>query len=264
MADNEGVTPPRRATCHYEYMIPTLLDKAQKNPNLTLLDVGCGSGSITIELARLVPGGQVTGLDISGAILESAKVHAERQGISNITFMKGDVHHLPFPDGSFDIVCTHQAVAHFHDHTKAIKELIRVTKKGGAICLREGDLTTGKFSPGYELLDECFQTIIKVHEGQGGTSDAGRGLRRWVQDAGVLEERITATKSLWIYDTPEGRREYGGHWPARCTQGIFAERAVEMDVSRERLEEYAVAWKKWIEDPEASFSMVHGEVIAVV
>lgn len=232
MADAENTARPRRATCNYEYMMPTLLDKAKENPSPRLLDVGCGSGSITIELAKLIPEGQVTGLDISGAILESAKVHAERQGASNISFIKGDVHELPFPDGSFDVVCTHQAVAHFHDHVKAILELTRVTRKGGVVCLREGDLRTGEFSPGYELLDECFQVIIKVHEGRGGTIDAGRRLRQWVQDANISMERCTATQSVWIYDTPEGRREYGGHWPARCTQGLFAESAVEMGVTR--------------------------------
>ncbi|KAF2165057.1 hypothetical protein M409DRAFT_67363 [Zasmidium cellare ATCC 36951] len=264
MANAANTSRLRRATCHYEYMMSTLQDKAENNPSLKLLDVGCGSGSITIELAKLIPNGPVTGLDISGAILGSAKVHAERQGVANISFVKGDVHELPFPDGSFDVVCTHQAVAHFHDHSKAIQELTRVTRKGGVVCLREGDLRTGKFSLGYELLDECFQIIIKVHEGQGGTSDAGRRLTQWVQDAGISMQRVTATQSVWIYDTPEGRRDYGGHWPARCTQGVFAERAVEMGVTIERLEQYAVAWKRWIEDENASFSMVHGEVIAVI
>ena len=57
-----------------------------------------------------------------------------------MTFLKGDVYNLPFEDGTFDVVHTHQAVAHFHDHVKAIKELIRVTKKGGGIvCMREGN-----------------------------------------------------------------------------------------------------------------------------
>lgn len=225
-------TRPRRATCHYDYMIPALLDTAVKNPHLKLLDVGCGSGSITIELAKLIPEGQVTGLDISGAILESAKVHAERQRVSNTTFIKGDVHDLPLPNRSFDVVCTHQAVAHFQDRHKAIKELARVTRKRGVICMREGDLRTGKFSAGYEVLDECFQVIIKVHEEQGGSSDAGRRLKQWAEDAGISSGGVVATQSVWIYDTPEGRKEYGGHWPARCTQGVFADRAVEMGVPR--------------------------------
>lgn len=223
---------PRRAKCHYEYMIPVLMDTAKRNPHLKLLDVGCGSGSITIELAKLFPEGQVTGLDISGAILESAKVHAERQNVLNTTFLKGDVHDLPLPKMSFDVVCTHQAVAHFQDHGRALKELARVTRRGGVLCMREGDLRTGKFSAGYEVLDECFQVIIKVHEEQGGSSDAGRRLRQWADDAGISSGGVVATQSVWIYDTPEGRKEYGGHWPARCTQGVFADKAMGMGVSR--------------------------------
>lgn len=223
----------RKASSQCQYMLPTLLALSEQKPDLKLLDVGCGPGSITIDLAKLMPRGKVVGMDLSGAVLESAKVNAEREGVGNVEFVKGDVYALPFGEGEFDVVCTHQAVAHFHDHVAAIKELIRVTRKGGGVlCMREGDLHTARFYPEYPLLEECFEVIKKVHKGNGGATDAGRKLKAWTVAAGVKRESIVATHSAWSYNTPEQRREYGGHWPARCTQGAFAERAVEMGTSR--------------------------------
>lgn len=221
-----------KALSQCQYMIPTLLAALKADPKLKVLDVGCGSGAIAIELAQLAPEGQVTGIDISGAVLESAKVQAESRGIYNVDFVKGDACKLPFEDATFDVVCTHQAVAHFLDHVRAIKEMKRVTRKGGIICMREGDLSTARFGPGYPLLEECVKVIMEVHRMGGGTPDAGRRLKAWTLKAGVPKSSIVETHSAWTYDALEGRREYGGHWPARCTQGVFAEMARDVGVTR--------------------------------
>lgn len=236
MEDGEGIGVTAdiggKALAQCQYMTPTLLDVLRKNPKLRLLDVGCGSGAIAIELARLAPEGQITGIDISGAVLESARVQAESQGLQNISFVEGDACDLPFEDATFDLVCTHQAVAHFQDHLKAIKEMKRITKKGGHICMREGDLSTAKFGSEYPILEECFKVIAEVHRLSGGTLNTGRRLKAWAMRAGIPRCSIVETHSAWTYDTPEGRKEYGGHWPARCTQGVFAEMARDLGVTR--------------------------------
>ncbi|KAF7194454.1 putative methyltransferase C1B3.06c [Pseudocercospora fuligena] len=267
-----GLNPPksvisghatRKASTQCAYMMPTFLSMAKENPKLKVLDVGCGPGSITVDFAEMIPQGHVIGYDLSGAVLETAKIHAESKGITNVEFVKGDVYNLPFEDGEFDVVHTHQAVAHFHENVRAIKELIRVTKKnGGILCMREGDLHTARFYPGYPELEKCFETIIKVHANNGGATDAGRRLKHWTVQAGIPRDRIIATHSAWSYNTPEGRKDYGGHWPGRCTHGAFAERARELGVTQKELDGYAMAWKKWTEDEDGAFAMMHGEVIA--
>ena len=227
----------RRAETQCAYMLPTLdaivQERKSRGLKTRVLDVGCGPGSITIDLAKRVgDAGEVVGADLSGAVLETAKVNAEQEGVGNVRFQKADVYALPFGDGEFDVVCTHQAVAHFHDHVKAIRELIRVARKGGGVvCMREGDLYTARFWPAMPELEECFETITRVHEANGGAGDAGRKLKRWTVEAGVPRENIVATHSAWSYNTEEERKEYGAHWPARCTQGAFADRAMELGVS---------------------------------
>ncbi|CAK1361308.1 putative methyltransferase [Cercospora beticola] len=267
-----------KAETHCGYMIATISELARakqinvKNDEtedrLRILDVGCGSGEITVDVAEMFPEAQVVGLDVSAAMLESAKVYAERRGVKNLEFVKGSVFDLEAlkEQGKFNVAYTHQVVAHLPDPVSGLKEMVEVVRTGGAICLREGDLRSGRFWPDgeYDELQECFRTIIKVHEGNGGTTDAGRKLKSWLKEAGIIDKEILTSTNVTSYDSPEGRREYGGHWPGRCTQGLFADRAMDMGVSSETLEKWAMAWKDWIEDEDAAFAMMHGEVIARV
>lgn len=278
-----------KAETHCGYMIPTISELArakrtdvkddEMSDRLRILDVGCGSGEITVDVADMFPEARVIGLDVSAAMLESAKVYAERRGVKNVEFVKGNVfdlesclksngdeHLTGSTSGKFDVIYTHQVVAHLSEPVEGLKKIVEMAKKGGAICLREGDLRSGRFWPDgdYSELQECFRTIIKVHEGNGGTADAGRRLKDWLKEAGVNDKEILTSTNVTSYDSPEGRREYGGHWPGRCTQGLFAERAMELGVSYETLEKWALAWKDWIEDEDAAFAMMHGEVIARV
>lgn len=144
--------------------------------------------------------------------------------------------------------------------------MIRVARRsGGVVCMREGNLQSARFHPEYPLLEECFQVIIAVHEAGGGAADAGRQLKRWSKHFRRETKVLLATHSVSRYDTLEGRRGYGGHWPARCSRGIFAQRAMELrGVSSQRLDEYALAWKEWMEDEKGMFAMMHGEVILEV
>lgn len=222
----------RRTDIQCAYMLPTLTRMIEKKPTLRILDVGCGAGAITVDFALKAPESQVIGLDLSGAVLETARVHAESKGARNVTFIKGDAHKLPFEDGSFDVVHTHQSVAHFANHGVAIKEMMRVTRKGGVLCMREGDLKSGKFESDSTLLDECFELIMAVHKSNGGDTDAGAKMVKWAVEAGVPTASITASQSTCAYDTLEERRDYGGHWPARCTYGAFAGLAMELGTTR--------------------------------
>ncbi len=123
------------------YLLPTLASKASSTPNLTLLDVGAGSGTITASLAKYMPAGHITAIDISPEILLSAASHASSVGVANITFQTESVYSLPFPDSTFDIVHAHQILCHLDSPVEALTELLRVTKPdGGVVAVRETDM----------------------------------------------------------------------------------------------------------------------------
>jgi SAM-dependent methyltransferase len=201
----------RKVEAECKYMLPTFLSKAQEHPDLKVLDVGCGPGSITIGLAKLVPQGHVTGVDLAEILLEHARNDAKAQGVTNVTFTKADAYNLPFPDDSLDVVHTHQAVLHLHNQVQAIREFIRVLKTpGGLLCMREGIPSSSLWYPPNSVLEEFARAFDALQASYGGVSDSGLKLKAWTVEAGVPREKLTFTASAWCFDTLEKREAYGG------------------------------------------------------
>lgn len=209
---------------HCSYLFSTLEEQLVENQNLKILDAGCGSGKIAIELAKgASPHGEVVGVDHLGAVLVTAATLAEGSGVNNIQFVKADLYELPFNTGAFDVVHVHQVLAHLTEPIRAVKELLRVTRKGGALCMREGILDSVRFAPPCPTLDECFRYVRIVHKNSGGSTTAGCDLGKWARKAGARKGNVTSQLRVAICNTTDGRKDYGQHWPARCLRGVFAD-----------------------------------------
>ncbi|KAF8495023.1 S-adenosyl-L-methionine-dependent methyltransferase, partial [Gautieria morchelliformis] len=109
------------------YLLEALL------PDMRILDVGCGPGTIT---ADLVPKGHVTALEYAPEVLTQTRSTAALRGFTNIEFVVGDVNGLDFPDGTFDVVHAHQVLVHVGDPVQALREMRRVAKPGGIVVVR--------------------------------------------------------------------------------------------------------------------------------
>src|SRR5204863_9529417 len=96
----------RRLDTHAAFLKPHL------RAGLRVLDVGCGPGSITLDIGRAVAPGQVVGLDREASQVELARSAAPGEGVGNVSFERGSVYSLPFPDGSFEIVFAHAVFEH--------------------------------------------------------------------------------------------------------------------------------------------------------
>ena len=104
-----------------------------------VLDVGCGPGTITADLAGRVPGGHVVGIDAAGDVLAAARHEAARQGRPNVSFGAGDAYHLAFDDATFDVVHAHQVLQHLSDPVAALAEMRRACRAGGLVAARDSD-----------------------------------------------------------------------------------------------------------------------------
>lgn len=111
-----------------------------------VLDVGCGTGAVTRDIARRVgTGGLAVGVDPSGALLAIAREHAEDAGLGGrIEFREGDALALPFPDSSFDVVVCATVLSHVPRGEAAVPELVRVLRPGGRLGVfdLDTDMTT--------------------------------------------------------------------------------------------------------------------------
>ncbi len=97
------------------------------------LDIATGTGHVAMRLSPLAD--VVIGLDLTRRMLEMAREEAEKRSLSNLTWLRGDVRSLPFPDGSFHVVTCRRAPHHFPDAHMALREMCRVLKDDGVLVI---------------------------------------------------------------------------------------------------------------------------------
>lgn len=111
-----------------------LLSAADIRPHHHVLDVGCGNGQSTRLAARRAANGQVTGVDLSGPMLERARLTAGREGLTNITFRHGDAQVYPLPERSFDVAISRFGIMFFGDPVAGFGNIARGLRPGGRIA----------------------------------------------------------------------------------------------------------------------------------
>lgn len=240
-----------------------LLDSLR--PNMHILDVGCGPGTITADFAALVPEGQVTGLEYAPDVLQQARETAAGRGVKNIQFVVGDVHALDFPDDTFDVVHVHQLLQHVPNPVQALREMRRVTKPGGIVAAREADFSTMIWYPEADGLGAWRDLFVRVARSRGGEPDAGRRLHAWAHDAGFDRASITATTSSWCFHAPKDRAWWSGMWADRTLLSPFAQAAVDGGHATDaELAKLAQAWREWGGQEDGWFAALHGEILCRV
>ena len=222
------------------------------SPGARLLDIGCGTGDDVRALADLVgAGGQVVGLDFSSAIVEEAR---RRVGGTTmpIELRVGDVHALDLPDDGFDGCRADRVFMHLADPARALAEMIRVTRPGGRIVVREPDWDTlAVDSPERDLtrriLQQHFDRVIRH-------GWSGRQLYRLFHQAGLGRVTVADTSTLILTDFATANQFYGLEAAAALLQQ-----------SEPALAERAAAWLAQLKQADAEgrfFSAVTGFTVA--
>jgi SAM-dependent methyltransferase len=228
-----------------------------------LLDIGCGPGTITVDLAARVPDGQVTAIDTAEDVLRMARQEAGRRGQLNVRFQAGDAYQLAFKDNTFDVVHAHQVLQHLSDPVAALAEMRRVCRPGGLIAARDGDYGGMFWFPEDPELTQWQDLYRNVARALGGEPDAGRRLLSWARAAGCTE--VEASASSWCYTGPADRAWWGQSWAARLTESPFGDRATELGLaSSQDLERLARAWLRWAASEDGWFLIPHGEIVCRV
>ncbi|MFG2292527.1 methyltransferase domain-containing protein [Streptomyces sp. NPDC048603] len=232
-------------------------------PGMSVLDVGCGPGTITADLAELVAPGRVVAVDAAGDVVEQARAYAAKRGVDGIEFGVADVHALDFPDDTFDVVHAHQVLQHVGDPVRALREMRRVCRPGGVVAVRDADYAAMTWYPAQPGLDEWLDLYRRVARSNGGEPDAGRRLKAWAREAGFEDVRCSA--DTWCFAAPEDVAWWSELWADRTTASGYAGIAVAGGhATAELLEAAAAAWRAWGADPDAWFSVLNGEILARV
>jgi ubiquinone/menaquinone biosynthesis C-methylase UbiE len=226
-----------------------------------LLDVGCGPGTISADLARRLTQGRVVAVDRSEAVVADARAEFAAQVGEHLDFRVGDVYQLDFADGTFDVVFAHQILQHLAEPVAALREMRRVLKPGGLVAVRDADFGAFAWAPTQQPLERWRQLYHDVTARNGAQADGGRHLKSWVRAAGFRD--LEATSSTWTFENDAERAWWGGLWADRVVDSDFAAQAVEYGLATPaELRDIARSFRSWANDPDGIFIVPHGEVLA--
>lgn len=227
-------------------------------PGRSVLDVGCGPGTITVDMADRVAPGHVLGVDPSAEVLELARRNAADR--DRLVFAQGDATALPAPTNSFDIVHAHQVLLHLTDPVAALREMLRVAKPDGVVAVRDTDYAGAFWWPADPRLDRWLAIYRAVAHANGAEPDGGRHLLAWANAAGAVDVRPGA--SIWCHSTPADRAWWGGMWSERILRSKIADQAVAGGfATRAELEDISAAWREWSQHPDGWLALPHGELL---
>lgn len=255
---------------HHESVLRSHLTRTVENsaaylierlrPGVEVLDVGCGPGTITADIAERVAPGTVIGIDNAPEILDTARATARDRGVENVRFEIGDVHAIDAAPETYDVVHAHQVLQHLADPVGALVEMRRVCRPDGVVAARDSDYAAMTWYPLVPALDRWLALYHDVTRSNGAEADAGRRLHSWARAAGFSEVRCSA--SAWCYATPEQRDWWGGTWAERVVSSRLAEQALERNLATEgELDEIASAFRAWAEADDAWFAVLHAEIV---
>jgi len=256
---------------HHESVVRAHASRTAENsaafviPHLTagtsVLDVGCGPGSITCDFAELVAPAKVVGLDRSADIVAQAASLAAERGVENVEFVTGNIYDLDFEDETFDLVHAHQVLQHLTDPVAALREMRRVAKPGAIVAMRDADFHGMSWYPEVRELDDWMELYQRIARRNGAEPDAGRRLVSWAQQAGFTD--VAPSSSNWLYATAQQRRWQSRVWSERVLHSAFAEQALEYGLANEAdLARIAAGWHRWGSTDDGFFLIPNGEVIA--
>jgi len=236
------------------YLLPHL------RPGLSLVDIGCGPGTLTADLAARVAPGPVLALERSAEALELARAEFTERRLGQVALRLGDAEALDLPDGSFDVVHAHQVLQHLADPVRALREMRRVCRPDGVVAARDADYAGFTWWPAVPELDDWMEVYQAVSRANGGEPDAGRRLLSWARAAGFSD--VTATASAWCFATPADRQWWGELWADRIVASDLAGQARDTGIaSPERLERIAAGWRAWAAAEDGWIALLHGEII---
>jgi ubiquinone/menaquinone biosynthesis C-methylase UbiE len=247
----------RTAERHAAFFLPYL------QPGMTVLDCGCGPGTITAGFANVVAPGEVVGTEIEYSQVELARRNAINRCVQNVRFETADLYELPFPDNSFDAVFISAVLGNLRKPISGVREAYRVLKPGGVIGVKEFDHGGDLLYPSELALEKYAELYIRLRTEFGHDPHSGRKIGALLFQAGFEELKFSA-----VYESFTGvilhtfadlsaellEQGWDDNWGDKYLTRGWA--------TPDDLKEMADAWKRFADTPGAIFAAAWCEAVA--
>ena len=154
------------------------------NPGMNVLDLACGPGFISCELARAAGNGTVTGVDISEELIFTAHQAKVSEKVDNVSFLTGNVYDLALPKNAFDFVYARFVFQHLEKPQLAVQNILRVLKPGGILCVLDIDDNWTSFAPESAAFVKFIRKTGAGQKRKGGNRLIGSQLYGILNEAG--------------------------------------------------------------------------------
>jgi len=249
-----GIMALRTAQTHAAFFLPKL------RSGMSVLDCGCGPGTITIGFAEHVAPGQVVGTEIEESQVVLAREGASKRNLTNARFEVASIYELPFESASFDAVFISAVMSNLREPVRGLREAYRVLKPGGVIGIKEFDHGGDLFYPLDSVLKLYNECLWRLRRENGHDPQSGRKVGAFLLDAGFGEIEMSA-----CYESMADAESL--HRIARAFAGLLAEGWGDAFVNRgwattEEVREMNDAWQRFPTIPGSFFAGAWCEVMA--
>lgn len=174
-----------------------------------LIDVGCGPGYATLDLAEIVgPAGEVWALERSNRFLDALRTTAQARALMNIQPFEVDLETDAFPCADADGAWCRWVVAFMHEPLELLSKIHRALKPGGVFVSHEYcDYRSWRVSPRSEVFESFVDAVIKSWRNSGGDPDVGIEMPRWLERTGFELVSVSCIQQF------VGREDYMWQWP---------------------------------------------------
>ena len=246
----------REANRAADFLMPSL------SSGMSILDCGCGPGTITLGLAEAVSPGRAVGIDLEPTMIEQARRLAEQSAVQNVDFRVANIYELPFEDNEFDVVFSSSVTEHLSDPVRALREVHRVVRPNGLAAVVKTDWSFPFIVP------ECpeFSRLFELFEGGfnriGGSLNRGRFLRSYMTEAGfdVVEFEARMSNTTGAESIASSVEEYIA-WMDNIP--LFRE-SVELGITSDaELDSIRSALREWAQRPNAYIATARTHAVGV-
>lgn len=218
-----------------------LFDRAGLTPGMNAIDLGCGGGNVTLEIAAVVAPAQVIGIDMDDMKLALAREAAATRGLDNVQFKAMNLNNW-HERAAYDVVYTRFVLQHLSQPVEMLRRMWEAVRPGGVLIVEDADFdgwACHPSTPGFEFFTRTYAEVIRR---SGGDHALGRKLYAQFLQAGIDRPEINAIQPVYT----EGEAKFLPWTTLDATADLIVELSI---ASRDEVEAALIDLDRATNDP---------------